>query len=37
MFEEVWGKLESKKGFLRQSVTKYLRLTLVFMWNSGPR
>ena len=30
-FEGVWGELESKKGFQRQSVTKYLRLTLAFM------
>ena len=30
-FEGVWGELESNKGFKRQSVTKYLRLTLVFM------
>ena len=29
-FEEVWGKLESITGFQRQSVTNYLRLTLVF-------
>ena len=27
--EGIWGELESKKGFQRQSVTKYLRLTLV--------
>ena len=31
MSEGVWGELESKNGFHRQSVTKYLRLTLVFM------
>ena len=30
-FEVVWGKLESKKGFQRQSFTEYLRLTLVSM------
>ena len=30
-FEEVWGKLKSKKGFQIQSFTKYLRLTLVFL------
>ena len=30
-FEEVWDKLESKTGFQRQSVTKYLRLILVFV------
>ena len=29
--EEVSGELESKKGLQRKSVTKYLRLTLVFM------
>ena len=28
--EGVWGVLESKTGFQRQSLTKYLRLTLVF-------
>ena len=32
MFEGVCGKLEAKKC---QSFTKYLRLTLVFMWNSA--
>ena len=31
------GKFESKKGFQRQTVTKYLRLTLVFMSNSALR
>ena len=30
-FEGGWDKLESKSGFQRQSITKYLRLTLVFM------
>ena len=30
-FEEVWGELEAKKCFQKQSFTKYLRLTLVFM------
>ena len=35
MFEGVWGKLEAKKCFQCQSFTKYLRLTLVFMWNSA--
>ena len=30
-FNGVWGELESKKGFERQSFTKYLRFTLVFM------
>ena len=29
--EGVWGELESQKGFQRQSIIKYLRLTLVFM------
>ena len=30
-FKRVWGNLESKKGFQRQPITKYLRLTLVFV------
>ena len=30
-FEEVWGEFESKTCFQRVKVTKYLRLTLVFM------
>ena len=30
-FEEAWDKLKAKNSFERQSVTKYLRLTLVFM------
>ena len=30
-FEGIWGELESRKDFPRQSVTKYVRLTLVFM------
>ena len=30
-FEGVWGKLESKKMFKRQTLTKYLRLTLVLI------
>ena len=34
-FEGVWGELKSKPGFQRQSVTKYLRLTLVFTQNSS--
>ena len=34
-FEGVWGKLEAKKCFQRQPFTKYLRLTLVSMWNSA--
>ena len=29
--EAVRGELESRKGFQRQSIRKYLRLTLVFM------
>ena len=33
----VWGELESKKGFQRQSFTKCLRLTLVFNRNSALR
>ena len=36
-FEEVWGELESKTSFQRQSFTKYLRLALVFMSNSTLR
>ena len=32
-FEGIWGELEAKKGFQRQSFTQYLRLTLLFMWN----
>ena len=28
MFKGVWGELESKKGFQRQPVTKYLRPTV---------
>ena len=30
-FERVWDDLESRKSFQRQWLTKYLRLTLVFM------
>ena len=30
-FEVVWGELESKNYFQRQSFTKYLRQTLVFI------
>ena len=30
-FEGAWGELKPKTGFQRQSVTKYLRLTLVFI------
>ena len=29
------GKLKTKSGFQRQSVTKYVRLTLVFRWKSA--
>ena len=29
-FEGVWGELEAKNCFQRQSFTKYLKLTLVF-------
>ena len=36
-YEGVWGELESKKGFQNQYLTKYLRLTLVFMSNSVQR
>ena len=35
-FKWVWQELESKKCFQRQSVTKYLRLTLVSMWKRTP-
>ena len=34
-FEEVWGQIKSKKNFPRQKLTKYLRLTTVFMGNSA--
>ena len=34
-FKRVWGNLESKTGFQRQQVTKYLRLTQVFTRNSA--
>ena len=34
-FEGVLGELEAKKLFLIQSFTNYLRLSLVFMWNSA--
>ena len=30
-FEGVWGKLEPTTGFQRHSITKYLRLTVVFI------
>ena len=35
MFEGVWGNVDSKAGFQRQSVTKNMRLTLFFTWNSA--
>ena len=36
-FEGVRSQLKSKKGFQRQSVTKYFRLPLVSAWNSTLR
>ena len=36
-FEAVWDEFESSKVFQRKSFTKYLRLTLVFMWGSALR
>ena len=30
-FEGVWGKLQAKNRFQRESFTKYLKQTLVFM------
>ena len=36
-FEGIWAKLKAKNCFHRQSFTKYLRLTLVFMQNSRLR
>ena len=36
-FEGVWGELEAKTCFQRQSFTKYLRLTLAFMRISARR
>ena len=30
-FQGVWDEIEAKKCFQRQSLTKYLRLNLVFM------
>ena len=36
-FEEVLGKLKSKKRFQRILLTKNQRLTLVSMWNNGLR
>ena len=37
MFQRLWGKLEVKNYFKRQSFTKYLRQTLVFTLNSETR
>ena len=34
-FEGVWGELKSKKCYQIQKITRYLRLTLVFMRNSA--
>ena len=31
-FEVIWEELKGKTGFQRQSFTKYLRLTLSFLW-----
>ena len=36
-FEGVWDELEAQKCFQRQSFTKYLRLTLVFIQNNARR
>ena len=36
-FEVVWAEIQPKKGFQRQSFTKYLRLTLFFMSDSALR
>ena len=36
-FQDVWGELEEKQCFQRQSFTKYLRKALVSMWNSKIR
>ena len=36
-FEGVWDKLESKKWFKRQQLTKNQRLTPVSMWNNALR
>ena len=33
--ERIWGELEAKNLLQRQPFTKYLRQTLVFMWNSA--
>ena len=34
-FGVVWDKLKAKECFENQSLTKYLRLTIVFMWKSA--
>ena len=34
-FKGVWGQLKSRKGFQRESLTKYVRITLVFMRNGA--
>ena len=31
----VWGELESREGFQKQSFTKYVRLNLAFIWNNA--
>ena len=36
-FEEGWGQLKLKKIFPRHKLTKYLRLTIVFIGNSVER
>ena len=36
-FEGVWGELEARGCFQRQSFTEYLRQTLDFVWNCGLR
>ena len=36
-FEGAWGKLEAKYCFQRQSWPKYMRQTLVLVWNSALR
>ena len=37
IFKGVWDESEARKSFQRQSFTKYLGHTLVFMWNSALR
>ena len=37
IFEGVWDEFPEKNGFQRQSVTKYQRLTLVFLWIGTPQ